>query len=230
MAYLKQFLIITIFLFFNIANAQNYISNKISEYRYGQSIKEVNEELEKNTSLKLCSGVKLVRTCGNKICDKNETIKNCAADCLKDEIRSYNHQYICTGIKTIFTPKNITEVKEAVQKANEYGMKVRAAGNLHSANTQLCTQGVTVSTKNLKQIIGLETFNGEEVVNVEAGVTLGELSEWLHEKDRSLGYTLIGYRGVTVAGSTATGSHGSSPKHDAVLSSLNARKRRIAVN
>ena len=53
MAYLKQFLIITTFLFFNIANAQNYISNKISEYRYGQSVKEVNEELEKNTNLKL---------------------------------------------------------------------------------------------------------------------------------------------------------------------------------
>lgn len=217
---LKLCFLLFLFICIQSSYGQNPFSNYISKYKYDQSVNEVNEELESISSSNFCSGLNLVKTCGNKKCEKNESIDNCPADCLKDEIRSYNHQTICTNVQTIFTPKNIKEVQGAINYANELGMKVRATGKLHSANGQLCTNGIIISTKNLNKISGLEFSNNEEVVNVEAGVTLGELSEWLHTKNKSLGYTLIGYRGVTVAGSTATGSHGSSPKHNAVLSSF----------
>ena len=48
---------------------------------------------------------------------------------------------------------------------------------------------------------------------------LGDLAEWLHARGKSLGYALMGFRLPTIGGAVATGSHGSSPKWDAVLAS-----------
>ena len=200
--------------------SKNIISKNYARLNYELNLKKVNDELSNEIYINSCPGVKLSLSCGNKTCEENENVDNCPADCIKGEIRSYNHEVICNKVKTIFEPANASEVQEAIKTAINNGMKVRTTGNLHSASTQICTKGVVISTKNLNKILRLEKYQGEDTVHVQAGVTIGELSDWLHERDKSLGYTMIGYRGVTVAGSTATGSHGSSPKHNTVMASL----------
>jgi len=204
---------------FNVFS-KNIISETYSKIRYKQAVKNVDEFLSSPGNLKLCPGVKLSISCGDKICGKGENINNCPADCIKGEIRSYNHEVICDKVKTVFTPESESEFQEAVSESVRNGMRVRIVGNLHSASTQLCNKSVIISTKKLKKIYGLTSVSGEETVHAQAGVTIGELSEWLHEKNLSLGYTMIGYRGVTIAGVTATGGHGSSPRHNSVMSSL----------
>jgi hypothetical protein len=190
----------------------------LKEYKHSLSL--VNQALLESKNNKSCPGIDIAKTCGNKICERHESSSTCKADCLDGIIRSYNHQTVCTGVKQVYYPKNVLEVQDAVQVALQTGLKVKVAGNGHSANDVICSDGLVISSKNLNKIIKVEKFNREEVVVVQPGATLGALAEWLHKKDLSLGLTLIGYRGVTVAGSTATGSHGSSPKHNSVLANL----------
>ena len=74
-----------------------------------------------------------------------------------------------------------------------------------------------ISTEGLNKIIGIEEFEGEETVLVEPGASLKDLSEWLHLRDRALGYGFVGFKGISVGGSTATAAHGSSPRHSPIL-------------
>ena len=180
--------------------------------------------IDKVSSSKLlsCPGFLLTRSCGNRVCeaDKDETVETCPSDCIKTEIRSYNHQTLCTDFKLIAEPKTQSLFEKTVSDYIQKGYKVRVVGKLHSANEQLCTQGAIVSTKYLNRAKRLEMFQGEETVVVEPGITINDLSDWLYEKGKSIGMTMIGYNGVSVAGSTATGSHGSSLKYPTVMASL----------
>ena len=72
---------------------------------------------------------------------------------------------------------------------------------------------------NFNRIHGFKRHNGVEYVDVDAGVRLSELNRWLYEHGRSIGYTTIGFRGITIGGGLATAVHGSSLRHPSVLSS-----------
>ena len=88
---------------------------------------------------------------------------------------------ICDKVKAVLPGERIW-FSRSNQRICKNGMRVRIVGNLHSASTQLCNKSVIISTKKLKKIYGLTSVNGEETVHAQAGVTIGELSEWLHEK------------------------------------------------
>jgi FAD/FMN-containing dehydrogenase len=98
--------------------------------------------------------------------------------------------------------------------------RVRAVGSRHTANSQICSDGNVIAIQNLNRIVGLGEFHGEETVVVEAGVRLGELVDWLHDRGKALGFAFPNYRGVTMAGAVSTGAHGSSCYQDSVISSL----------
>ncbi len=98
------------------------------------------------------------------------------------------------------------------------GQNVKVSGNRHSISDAICTSGVIIKSSQAA-IYSTGTFEGEDTVLVDAGVKLGDLTEWLHARGKSLGYALMGFRLPTIAGAVATGSHGSSPKNDAVLAS-----------
>jgi FAD/FMN-containing dehydrogenase len=93
-------------------------------------------------------------------------------------------------------------------------------GSEHSTNGQLCSNGIVLVTDRLNHILGLEQNEGAETVSVEPGVLLSDLTEWLDKKGRSIGYSVIGYRGVTIGGAIATAAHGSSIRHNTMMSSL----------
>jgi hypothetical protein len=193
--------------------------------KYNQAIGKVNEYLsDDQVDSKNCPGLKLVITCGNKLCEPhfNETDLNCAADCLKNvSVRSYNNITLCTGYSEIQIPKSIAEVVDLVKLANAKKLKVRPIGASHSATQVMCSQGMLIPVENLKQVIGISTLNGKTVVEAQTGVTVFELSEWLHEKGYALdGLPHMGFRDVTIGGAIATGSHGSTTKHHGVLSNI----------
>lgn len=169
-----------------------------------------------------CPGFLLVKTCGNLKCEteKGESRLTCPSDCRSTPIRSYNHQTLCDEYTSIYKPRTKEEIQSAVIEAKESGRKVKVVGKLHSATKTICTNGVVISTQNLNKVHKLERFHGEETVVTDPGVSINDLSEWLYERGKSIGMTMIGYNGVSVAGSTATGSHGSSLKHPTVMASL----------
>lgn len=167
-----------------------------------------------------CPGMKLVLSCGNSICETNlgENQDNCPADCVPAPVVSYNNQTRCTQTQAVFHPENTAQVQEIVRMALSSGKKVKVIGNSHSANSILCTDGFTIVTDRLNRVLGLESFEGEDTVLTEGGISIWDLNEWLLKNGKSLGYPIMGFRGVTIAGAMGTSSHGSSTKHNAVIS------------
>lgn len=173
--------------------------------------------------LATCPSLEIAASCGNQMCDALETADNCPADCGDWQLASYNYQTLCDDIETLHTPSSVDEVKQLVSAAAAAGKRVKVTGKAHSATDVMCTDGVLISTAQLTMHnpnmgIQLETFEGVDVVNVPAGTLMWDLSEWLHPRGKSIGYTHLGYAFPTVAGHIATSSHGSSPKHRTVLS------------
>ena len=105
-------------------------------------------------------------------------------------------------------PETLEELEKTITSAQH----VRVVANSHTSNEQICTEGVGVSIANFNQIHGLRRKGGVEWVDVDAGVRLSDLNRWLYERGWSIGYTTIGFRGITIGGGLATAVHGSSLK------------------
>jgi FAD/FMN-containing dehydrogenase len=168
----------------------------------------------------ICPGLLLAYSCGNKSCEPglSENATNCPQDCLAAPLKSYNGVKACTDVDVVRTASSTSQIQQFVRDAAAAGQTVKISGNRHSISDAICTSGVVIKSSQA-QIYGTETFEGEEVVRVDAGVKTGDLAEWLHARGKSLGYALMGFRLPTVGGAVATGSHGSSPRFDAVLAS-----------
>jgi hypothetical protein len=134
--------------------------------------------------------------------------------CDDAKIKAYNHRVCCSQVRELVAPENLAELEHAVVAAQH----VRVVANSHTSNEQICTAGTGISIANFNQIHGLRRKNGVEYVDVDAGVRLSDLNRWLYDHGRSIGYTTIGFRGITLGGGLATAVHGSSLKHESVLS------------
>ncbi len=176
--------------------------------------------VEEYSGDKKCTGLSLVKTCGNRVCDDNkgETVENCPFDCSKYFIASHNKQTVCEKVRQVASPRTVEEVSNLVRQAYEQKIPVKAVGSRHSATSLLCGEGMVLEMMAMNKIYGLD--ENKETVLVDAGVRLNELTEYLDLNERSLGFALMGLRVITVAGAMATGSHGSSPNHRGILSYL----------
>jgi FAD/FMN-containing dehydrogenase len=168
----------------------------------------------------ICPGLLLAYSCGNKTCEPglSENSGNCPQDCLVAPLKSYNNLKACTDVDVVRTASSTAQIQQYIGEAAAAGQKVKISGNRHSISDVICTSGVVIKSSQAT-IHGIETFEGQEVVRVDAGVKTGDLAEWLHARGKSLGYALMGFRLPTVGGAVATGSHGSSPRFDSVLAS-----------
>lgn len=202
-----------------ILEAHAFVPNE-----YQQKLDQVNDHISDVHADEgdLCPSTDLILSCGDDICDSLfESEENCLADCLDTSLRSYNHFISCPKPYGLFVPNHIDEVQQVIRLAHAQDLRVRIVGSRHSINRQFCTDGIVISTEKLNKILGIiYEGDGSESVMVEPGVTMGELSQFLHRYDRSLGYAQLGFRLATVAGAIATGAHGSSPNHTSVISSL----------
>lgn len=171
---------------------------------------------------KLCQGLSIVASCGNQVCEstKQETALNCPQDCTQPLVRSYNDIVLCQKYVKKYFPKSNLEIQKIVASAKAQGQSIKVLGNSHSANSIMCGDGIALIMTQMDHIYGIEKFQGKDTVHLQAGAVLGPVTDYLAEKGFSLGMAVMGFRGVTIGGAIGTGSHGSSPKHSAVISSL----------
>lgn len=116
----------------------------------------------------------------------------------------------------IHRPESVEEVQEVVASAE----RIRPLGTRHSFNDIADTNAELLSTERLKRVIEL---SGDSVW-VEAGIRYGDLAEHLAQQ----GLTLANFASlphISVAGSVATGTHGSGVKNP----SLSAAVREVQI-
>ncbi len=114
-------------------------------------------------------------------------------------------------------PRSRVEVAESIARAGEAGRTVRVAGAGHSFNDAVLTDGTLLSIDRLDGVLDVDRTSG--LVRVEAGISLGALSEILWEN--GLAFANLGDIDVqSLAGAAATGTHGTGAKLANVSASL----------
>jgi L-gulono-1,4-lactone dehydrogenase len=106
---------------------------------------------------------------------------------------------------TVERPATRDDVAEAVARAAQAGRTVRVAGAGHSFSDAVLTDGALLSLDRMSRVLDVDAASG--LVRVEAGITLSALSAFLSQ----LGLALENLGDVdvqSIAGATATGTHG----------------------
>ncbi|MEV7611428.1 D-arabinono-1,4-lactone oxidase [Streptomyces sp. NPDC089799] len=105
----------------------------------------------------------------------------------------------------VVTPASVGELQEAVRRAAEDGLRVKAVGTGHSFTAAAVTDGVLIRPQALAGILALDRPAG--TVTVAAGTSLKDLNRALAREGLSL--TNMGdIMEQTVSGATGTGTHG----------------------
>lgn len=167
-----------------------------------------------------CPSKKIANKCGNGTCDvRFESELNCPIDCTPNLVKAYNKTMACYDTERLYFPKNEQEVRAIILWSKNNEKKIRFIGAQHSANSVFCSKHVGLSSKYFNKILGVEKGKEYDVVRTQGGVSIGEITDFLHKKNYSLGVSIPSIRGATIAGAISTGSHGGSVKHNTLLSS-----------
>ncbi|MFC9226701.1 D-arabinono-1,4-lactone oxidase [Streptomyces hygroscopicus] len=102
-------------------------------------------------------------------------------------------------------PSSTQELVELVRRAAAEGLKVKAVGSGHSFTTAAATDGLLIRPDRMTGVRGLDREAG--TVTVAAGTPLRQLNETLSTHGLSL-VNMGDIMDQTVAGATATGTHG----------------------
>ena len=107
--------------------------------------------------------------------------------------------------QTWVKPRNLQEIATAVSEASAQGRKVKVIGSGHSFTGAAVAQDVLMDLSELAGVVSGPDADG--VVEVEAGITLSVLNEYLFLQGRALqNLGDISYQ--TVSGAISTGTHG----------------------
>ncbi|MEU9145388.1 D-arabinono-1,4-lactone oxidase [Streptomyces sp. NPDC048349] len=118
--------------------------------------------------------------------------------------RNWAGNVSATPVRTV-TPASVGELQEAVRRAAEQGLRVKAVGTGHSFTAAAVTDGVLVRPQALAGIRSIDRAAG--TVTVAAGTVLKDLNAALAREGLSL--TNMGdIMEQTVSGATSTGTHG----------------------
>jgi FAD-linked oxidoreductase len=102
-------------------------------------------------------------------------------------------------------PATAAAVADAIGRAREAGRVVRVAGAGHSFTDAALTDGTQLRLDRMRRVLEIDSTSG--LARVEAGISLNECSEalWTH----GLAFENLGDVDVqSIAGATATGTHG----------------------
>lgn len=118
------------------------------------------------------------------------------------------------------TPTTLAQLRAVIREAERDGCSVRAVGSGHSWSDVALTDGILVQPTGLNKPLEIEpgllrpgvtdALRSEEttLVQVQAGMTIGELNAHLHRLELALP-NMGGFDGQTVAGVISTSTHGS---------------------
>ncbi|MFC9894208.1 D-arabinono-1,4-lactone oxidase [Nocardia sp. NPDC127579] len=110
----------------------------------------------------------------------------------------------CTPAE-VAAPRNRDEIAELLAGAAAAGRRVRVAGAGHSFTDTVLTEGTLLNLSAMNRILEVDSAAG--LVRVEGGITLNAASNALHAA--GLAFPNLGDIDVqTIAGATATGTHG----------------------
>jgi L-gulonolactone oxidase len=119
----------------------------------------------------------------------------------------------------IEAPGTREELAEIVLRAADRGLAVRASGSGHSFTEIALTDGVMVRFDRLDRVLSADAATG--LVKVEAGIVLGELNRRLD--GFGLAFENLGdIDRQTLAGSVATGTHGTGARFTSVSAQVEA--------
>lgn len=164
-------------------------------------------------------------SCENGTCDRllGENKTNCPGDCLdgRNHVKPYYSLAVSCPATKIFRPETVTDAQRAMRRSVWQGRRVRVVGTAHTASKAICVEdGNVISSEKLTRILGLETYKGQAVLNVEAGTHIWDIAEYLHVRGKALGYNIPGYGDISIGGFVAVGGHGSNAAGSATVSSL----------
>jgi L-gulonolactone oxidase len=102
-------------------------------------------------------------------------------------------------------PAHLEELAAVLDRAHRRGQGVRVAGSGHSFTALVPTEGTLISLEQMNRVLDVDSASG--LVTVEAGITLGQLNRVLDAC--GLAFENLGdIDSQTIAGATATGTHG----------------------
>ncbi|KQM82704.1 FAD-binding protein [Agromyces sp. Leaf222] len=110
------------------------------------------------------------------------------------------------GSRRFARPGSVDELAELVAATAHDGTRVRALGSRHSFNRIADTEGLSIETGGLPEVV--EVDEAARSVRVSAGLRYGELAEAL-ERDGWALANLASLPHISIAGAVATGTHGS---------------------
>lgn len=128
--------------------------------------------------------------------------------------RNWAGNYTYTA-REIHYPETIEQVRQTVKKA----AKIRALGSTHSFNDIADTPGEQISLSRLNVVPTLD--RERSTVTVGAGAKYGQISEWLDAAGFALP-NLASLPHISVAGATATATHGSGLRNRSLASAVSA--------
>jgi L-gulonolactone oxidase len=107
--------------------------------------------------------------------------------------------------RAIERPQNLLELRGALDRAQQAGRHVRVAGAGHSFTGLVPTDGSLILLERMNRVLEVDPVAG--VVRVEGGITIAELNAQLDR--HGLAFENLGdIDRQTLAGATATGTHG----------------------
>jgi L-gulonolactone oxidase len=116
-------------------------------------------------------------------------------------------------------PRDIAELRAALERARRAGRTVRVAGSGHSFTGLVATEGSLISLEQMNRVLEVDASSG--LVRVEAGITIGQLNAQLDR--HGLAFENLGdIDKQTLAGATATGTHGTGSRLRNLSSQLHA--------
>ncbi|MEU3726523.1 D-arabinono-1,4-lactone oxidase [Streptomyces sp. NPDC031705] len=119
----------------------------------------------------------------------------------------------------VVTPASVGELQEAVRRAAEEGLRVKAVGTGHSFTAAAATDGVLVRPQALSGVLSVDRAAG--TVTVAAGTALKDLNRDLARQGLSL--TNMGdIMEQTVSGATSTGTHGTGRDSASIAAQIRA--------
>ncbi|KAI1352677.1 FAD/FMN-containing dehydrogenase [Xylaria sp. FL0043] len=127
----------------------------------------------------------------------------------------------CRDVASVHTATSVGDIVSTVKQAVANGTPVRASGKGHMWYDTMCSDNpdtIIIQTEFVNGISNMVLEEGADsgTVDIEAGVTFLQLAEWLHERNASMGYTLVNWN-ITLAGAVAMGGHRSSIREDSMV-------------
>jgi L-gulonolactone oxidase len=123
----------------------------------------------------------------------------------------------CNEVAKVYNATSVDEMVSIVKAAAQSNTPVRASGKGHMWYDTMCSDNPNTIIIHTEEVNGIYDFDLEGgSVMIEAGVTFFQLADYLHQRNASIGYTLVNWN-ITLAGSVAMGAHRSSLKEDSMV-------------